>query len=103
MAKGFIKGLAAGAVVGAVAALYSTMHGKDKKAKEFRKTADAVTKKVAAHAKNLGKLTKSAYNTIVDTTLGEYKGVKALSQEELDELRDELKDSFDDIVKVFKK
>lgn len=101
--KGFIKGLAAGAVLGAVAALMHTVQDKDKKAKELEKVALRIKDKVAAHAKKLGKLTKVAYGKIVETTVAEYRGVKALSEEELDELRDELKGSWKGVQEMMSK
>lgn len=101
--KGFVKGLAAGAVLGAVAALLHTMKDKDKKAKELESTAMRIKDKVAAHAKKLGKLTKSAYGTIVDTTIAEYRGVKALSESELKELKAELKAGWTDVQAMLKR
>lgn len=101
--KGFIKGLAAGAVLGAVAALMHTVQDKDKKAKELEKVALRIKDKVAAHAKKLGKLTKAAYGKIVETTVAEYRGVKALSEEELDELREELKGSWSGVAEMMRK
>lgn len=101
--KGFIKGLAAGAVLGAVAALMHTVQDKDKKAKELEKTAMRIKDKVAAHAKKLGKLTKAAYGKIVETTIAEYRGVKELSEDELMELRDELKASWTDVQQMLNK
>lgn len=95
--KSFIKGLAAGAVLGAVAALVSTMKEKDKKAQEMQRTATRIKDKVAAHAKKLGKLSKAAYGKIVETTVAEYRGVKALTEDELKELKDELKASWKDV------
>jgi hypothetical protein len=100
--KSFVKGLAAGAVLGAVAALISTMKEKDAKAEELRRTGERIRDKVAAHAKKLGKLSKSAYGKIVDTTVAEYRGVKALSEQELKELKDELKASWGDVQKMLK-
>ncbi|MEY4744216.1 MAG: hypothetical protein RL272_161 [Candidatus Parcubacteria bacterium] len=95
--KGFVKGLAAGAVLGAVAAMMHTVQDKDKKAKEIEKAAMRIKDKVAAHAKKLGKLTKAAYGKIVETTVAEYRGVKALSEDELSELRKELKAGWSDV------
>jgi hypothetical protein len=57
----------------------------------------------AAHAKQLGKLSRSAYDKIVDTTVAEYRGVKALSESELTELKDELKMHWTDVQKILKK
>lgn len=95
--KSFVKGLAAGAVLGAVAALMSTMKEKDKKSQELQRTATRIKDKVAAHAKKLGKLSKAAYGKIVETTVAEYRGVKALTEDELKELKDELKASWKDV------
>lgn len=100
--KSFVKGLAAGAVLGAVAALMSTMKEKDKKAQEMQRTATRIKDKVAAHAKKLGKLSKAAYGKIVETTVAEYRGVKALTEDELKELKDELKASWKDVESMLK-
>ena len=56
-----------------------------------------------AHAKSVGKLTKTAYGKIVDTTVAEFRGVKDLSEEELSELRSELKNSWDGVKVMFEK
>lgn len=95
--KGFVKGLAAGAVLGAMASLMMSMKGTAKKREELSNAAHDVKDRVMRHAKKLGKITKSSYDTIVDTTVAEYRGAKALSEEELDELRDELMQSWDDV------
>lgn len=101
--KSFVKGLAAGAVLGAVAAIMHTMQDKDKKAQELQKAAMRIKDKVASHAKRLGKLTKAAYGKIVETTVAEYRGVKALSEDELADLRDELKAGWTDVQEMLNK
>lgn len=92
-AKGFVKGLAAGAVLAAVGALVISMKDGNNKAaaKRLGKVAHVIKDKVVAHAKKMGKLSKSAYDRIVDTTVAEYRGVQALSESELKEMRSELK------------
>jgi hypothetical protein len=95
--KGFIKGLAAGAVLGAVASVLMSMEHKDEKKAALVKVANRVKSRVLRHSKNIGKLTKGAYNQIVDTTVAEFRGVKDLSEAELGELRSELRDSWDDV------
>lgn len=100
--KSFVKGLAAGAVLGAVAALVSTMKEKDKKAQELQETAMRIKDKAIAHAKKLGKLSKAAYGKIVDTTVAEFRGVKALTEDELKELKAELKASWKDVEAMLK-
>lgn len=100
--KSFVKGLAAGAVLGAVAALLTSMTDKDKKAHELQDAAMRIRDKAAAHAKKLGKLTKAAYGKIVDTTMAEVRGVKALSEDELKELKAELKASWEDVSGMMK-
>ena len=100
--KSFVKGLAAGAVLGAVAALMSTMKEKDKKTQELHRTAMRIKDKVAAHAKKLGKLSKAAYGKIVETTVAEYRGVKALTEDELKELKNELNASWKDVEALVK-
>lgn len=101
-AKSFIKGLAAGAVLGAVAALVSSMQDKDKKAQALTAAARRIRERVAERAKKLGKLTKGAYDKIVDTTVAEFRGVKALSEQELAELRAELRASWNDVSAMLK-
>ncbi|HCC21991.1 hypothetical protein A2480_02450 [Candidatus Uhrbacteria bacterium RIFOXYC2_FULL_47_19] len=100
---GLIKGLAAGAVLGAVAHLVLSMEHKDEKKAAIAKAADRIRRKVMAHAKSVGKLTKTAYGKIVDTTVAEFRGVKDLSEEELSELRSELKNSWDGVKVMFEK
>lgn len=101
--KAFVKGLAAGAVLGAVAAMLSTIKDKDKAAKDIEKAAMRIKDKVAGHAKRLGKLSKSAYEKIVETTVAEYRGMKALSEDELSELKAELKDGWADVKQMVEK
>lgn len=95
--KGFVKGLAAGAVLGAVASVLMSMEHKDEKKAALAKVANRVKTRVVQHSKSIGKLTKSAYNKIVDTTVAEFRGVKDLSEAELKELRAELRDSWGDV------
>jgi gas vesicle protein len=101
--KHFIKGLAAGAVLGAVAALITTMENKSEQAQAIQKAAAKIKDKVAKHAKEIGQLTRAAYGKIVDTTVAEFKGLKELSHDEVEELRDELKESWADVEKMMKK
>lgn len=98
--KGFVKGLAAGAVLGAVASLAMSMKAPDEKKRELQKAAHDVKDRVMAHAKKLGKLSKSSYDKIVDTTMAEYRGMKALTEDELMELRAELKGSWSDVQNI---
>ncbi len=95
--KGFVKGLAAGAVLGAVASVLMSMEHKDEKKAALARVAKRVKTRVVQHSKNIGKLTKSAYNQIVDTTIAEFRGVKDLSEDEMKELRAELRDSWSDV------
>ena len=103
-AKKTIKGLAMGAVLAGVATLAIKMREEknQKKAKEMAKHAQMVTAKVVKHAQKLGKLTKTAYNQIVNTTICEYKEVKALSESELKELQSELKESWSDVQNIMR-
>ena len=97
MGKGtsFVKGLAAGAVIAAAAALIMEMRdGNGKKTKDLKKAAEDIGKRVAGHAMRIGSLSKSAYGKIVDTSVAEYRGVKALSEEDIKELRTELKEGW---------
>lgn len=102
MAKGFIKGLAAGAVLGAVAAIVGTMKDKNQKAAELQKAAKQISAKIARHAKKLGSLTKSAYDNIVESTVEEYKGLKTLSKSEVADLTKELKSGWKEVQKMIK-
>lgn len=90
-AKSFVKGLAAGAALAAVAKLVMEMNKDSKKTNALKKAAHQAMDKVMSHAKKLSKLTKSAYEQIVDTTVAEYRGVKALTEDDLKELKKELK------------
>ncbi len=101
--KIFVKGLALGAVLAGVAALIHEMKDRELNTKEMKKAAIRIKTKVAKHAKTLGKLSKSAYGKIVDTTVGEFRGVKALSAGELEDLKDELKASWEDVRKMVSK
>ena len=101
--KSFVKAFAAGAVLAAVAALIHEMKDRDIKAKGLAKPAMRIKDKVVKHAKKLGRLSKSSYDTIVDTTVAEYRGVKALSEDELKELKGELKAGWKDIREMLNK
>lgn len=103
MGKHFVKGLAAGAILGAVASVLLNSEEADEKKAALVKAAKKVKKKVADHSKSVGKLTKSAYGKIVDTTVAEFRGVKDLSEDELKELRAELKASWKDLEGMMKK
>jgi hypothetical protein len=97
--KKTVKHMAMGAILAGVAAALISMKDEKnrKKAGEVAAVAEAVQKKVAARAKRLGKLTKSAYLNIVDTVVAEFSGIKDLSDDELKELRCELRDGWSDI------
>lgn len=101
--KKIVKGLAAGAVLAAVASLIVSMKEERNKkaAKELGKVAHEIKERVAKHAKKLGKLSRSAYNKIVETTVAEYRGVKALSETDLSDMKKELKDSWSDVHRIF--
>lgn len=86
----FIKGLAAGAVLGAIAAMFMHTDDKKKSTRELQRMAMEIRDRVIDHAKHVGEVTKDAYEHIVDTSMAEYRGAKLLSAQELDELRDEL-------------
>jgi hypothetical protein len=95
--KMLVKGLALGAVLGAVAAMIHEMKDRDISSKEVTGAAERIKNKVSKHAMKLGKLTKEAYGSIVDTTVGEYRGVKALTEDELKDLSKELKGSWKEV------
>lgn len=91
----FVKGLAAGAVIASAAALIMDLRdGKGQKGKQLQKAVTDIGKKVAHHALRVGKLSKSAYGKIVDTTVAEYRGAKALSAEDVREMKAELKEGW---------
>jgi len=100
-AKKMAKGLAAGALLGAVAAMIVSAAKKDPGAKASTMAAKSVAKKVGAHAKKIGKITKGAYDAIVETTMAEARGAKQLSKGELDELRKELTKSWKELSAMF--
>ncbi len=104
-AKKLIKGMAMGAVLAAVASLMISMKDEKnkKKARDLAKTAHEIKERVVRHGKKLGRLTKAAYGKIVDTTVAEYRGAKALSDVELVELKQELKAGWGDVKKIMKK
>ncbi|MFH2062933.1 MAG: hypothetical protein ABIJ46_02145 [bacterium] len=99
--SGLIKGLAVGTVLGAVAHLVMSIEHKDEKKAAIAKAADRIRRRVMAHAKSVGKLTKSAYGKIVDTTVAEFRGVKDLSDDELNDLKTELKSGWETIKTMF--
>ena len=103
-AKKFIKGLATGAVLAAVATLVVGMRDEKNRhlAKELGRAGHDIKERMAKHAKKFGKLTKAAYGKIVDTTVAEYRGVKALSESDLDDLKGELKAGWTDIQSILK-
>ncbi len=101
--KLLVKGLALGAVLGAVAALINEMKDRDISAKEVTAAAERIKTKVGKHAKKLGSLTKEAYGSIVDTTVAEYRGVKALTEDELKDLAKELKGSWKEVQAMMRK
>ena len=100
--KSFIKGLMAGAVLGAVGALAMSIDKNDKRVKLLKKTVEDIMDVVGKKAVALGQLSRSAYNKIVDTTVAEYKIAANFSEDELKELSRDLKDSWTDIAKIFK-
>lgn len=100
--KLIVKGLALGAVLGAVAAMVHEMKDRNISTKEVTKAAMRIKDKVAKHAKKLGALTKEAYGSIVDTTVAEYRGVKALTEDELKDLSKELKGSWKEVQSLMK-
>lgn len=100
--KPFVKGLMAAAVIGAVGLLAHSVAKNDKRAKQLKKTVEDIMDVVAKKALTLGKLTKSAYNKIVDTAVSEYKTAADFSGDELKELADELKNSWKDVESIFK-
>jgi len=100
--KSFIKGLAAGAVLGAVAAVVTKMENKNEKMVEIQKAAGRIKDKVAKHAVEMGGLSKGAYHKIVEATVSEFKNLKHLSDGELNELKAELKESWGDVEKIVK-
>jgi len=101
--KSFLKGLAAGAVLAGVAAAVVGTTDKNRKKKALAKAAADIKDKIAKRASRIGKLTKAAYWSIVDATLQEYRGMKTLSETELKEFAEELKESWNDVRAILKK
>lgn len=100
--KSFVKGLAAGAVLGAVAAMATTVEDKDEKLASLQKAAQRIKAKVAKDAQQVGKLSKTAYHRIVDATVEEYRSLKHLTDDELVELKRDLKDSWVEVERMVK-
>ena len=100
--KLIVKGLALGAVIAAVAAMVNEMKDREVNTKEMAKAAMRVKANVTKHAKKLGKLTKEAYGSIVDTTVAEYRGMKALTEDELKDLTKELKGNWKEVQAIMK-
>jgi hypothetical protein len=100
MGKGLIKLLAAGALVGAVVHIINKVEDKDKKKAALTRAASKVGKLVSEHAKKVGHVTKERFDKIVDTVVKEYKGAKELSEDEMKELKSELKSSWRDVKDV---
>jgi hypothetical protein len=91
----FVKGLAAGAVLAAAASLIMDMRdGKGQKAKQVQKTVMDIGKKVARHAMHIGKLSKEAHLKIIDTVIAEHRGARALSKDDVREIKAELKEGW---------
>ena len=63
--KGFVKGLAAGAILGAVASLAMSMKETDKKKRALQDAAHDVKDRVIKHSTRLGKLTKGGDRCIL--------------------------------------
>jgi len=105
MGKGFVKGLAAGALLGAVASIIMGMeeNARDEKMTAVKKAASDISKRVMSHAKSLGKVSKAAYHKIVDTSVAEYRGAKSLSDSDIAELKKELKAEWLRLQKIMKK
>jgi gas vesicle protein len=102
--KSLFKGLAAGAVLAAVGTmLVKSNKSADKKAKELYRAAEDITSRVTSKALKLGGVTKAAYGKVVDSLIAEYKGAKHLTDRELADLKDELKESWEDVQAILKK
>ncbi len=98
--KALLKLLCAGAVVGAAAHLYKKYDGAEKKA-TLAKITDKVGKKVSAHAKKVGEMTKSSFKSIVNEVMDEFNETKDMSRDEIKELKTELVNSWDEIQTEF--
>jgi len=98
--KKLAKGLAAGALLGAAAMFIANAAKKDPNVKAATKAAQTVAKRAMAHAKKIGKISKSAYDSIVETTVAEARGAKQLSNAEVAELRKELSASWKELAKM---
>lgn len=99
--NGLMKGAAIVAGIAAAVALAQVL--KTKKAKMLKKVAHDANEHVMAHAKKLGKFSQASYSKIVDSVLGEFGNMKALSQKELAALSGELKAGWKQAEKNLKK
>jgi hypothetical protein len=100
--KKAIKSLAMGAVLAGVATVAIKMREEKnrKKAKEMADRAHLMSTKVMKRAQKMGNLTKTSFHKLVDAAVNEYRGVKDVSQEEIEGLRNEIKDSWSDIQRI---
>ncbi|HUQ30190.1 MAG TPA: hypothetical protein VM103_01580 [Candidatus Paceibacterota bacterium] len=92
--QGFVAGLVAGAVGGAL--LYSKRKKIVREVWKLRAKAD-----IARRVKNLKKLTRNAYDDIVDTVLDKYEEMEDIAADELEEWAQVLKDEWSDIKERF--
>ncbi len=95
-------GVTAALAAGLVGFFTQTKKGKQLAAKG-KKEAVEVTKKVAAKAEKVKKLTKAKYEEMVDEVVAEYQKKKKLTKAAADELADELKKEWNQVKKELKK
>ncbi len=93
--KDVALGIAAGAVLGALAGiLFAPKSGKQTRA-DIAKFADEMKQRVAKRVHEVGKLSREQYNTIVDTVVEEGGATWKIAKEDLIQLRNDLKDRYE--------
>ncbi len=100
--KKFVRCLAALAAVGAGVAAVHVLTTRCKKGRDFRGAAEKVRDHVAARMAKIGKVTQRSYGKIVDAAVDEYRTMKTLSKQEMEELSAELKGDWQGIRAIFK-
>lgn len=97
MGKGFLKGAAIGAILGAAAAfLMAPKSGKEMR-EQIKKMVSDLSKKIHEEAEKAGSLTKESYDRIVDTLVEEYKKGKDMAEDVMNEVKEELKSKWEEV------
>lgn len=93
--KSLLTGLALGTLVGALL--------DPERRRETKKLLQELKSKVRERAKNLTDVSREAYEKMVEATAAEYKEMKSLSEKELAQITQELKNAWEDIKASLKK